>query len=341
MIVRTDRIGDVVLTTPALKALRVAYPEAKISILLAPVTRDIIDGNACVDQILVDDRAGEHRGLLGFMKLIHQVRKNKFDCALILHTKKRTNLLCFLAGIPERIGYKNEKLGCLLNRPLDDTRHKGERHEAQYCLDVLKALSIDCDDLELYLPVKEDALLWVERMKQKHLINNEDRLVAIHAGSSDPSRRWPEYRFAQLIKELIQRYHARIVMIGSPDVCVVTQKIISSVNEELIDLTGQTSVSQLAALLTCCDLLISNDSGPVHMASAVGTPVVSIFTRNQPGINPQRWGPLGPRSRVVSVQPSQSNGKSFKKARPFDTQYMELIDTDEVLEAVDALFKLC
>ena len=97
----------------------------------------------------------------------------------------------------------------------------------------------------------------------------------------------------------------------------------------------------LAALITRCDLLISNDSGPVHVAAGVGTPVISIFTRNQPGINPERWKPLSERSRVVSVTPSQSRDISFKKARSKDAGYVELIATTEVLEAVDSLFKLC
>ena len=90
-----------------------------------------------------------------------------------------------------------------------------------------------------------------------------------------------------------------------------------------------------------CDLLVSNDSGPVHVAAGVGTPVVSIFTRNQPGINPERWKPLGNKARVVSVSPNESSGISFKKAQPIDTQYLELVSTEAVLEAVDSLFKLC
>ena len=104
---------------------------------------------------------------------------------------------------------------------------------------------------------------------------------------------------------------------------------------------GKTTVGQLAGLLMGCSLLVSNDSGPIHVAAGVGTPVVSIFTRNQPGINPERWRPLGENTRVVSVFPSQSKGISFKKAQSKDIKYLELIPVKAVLEAVDSLFKLC
>ena len=104
LIVRTDRIGDVVLTTPAIMALRRHYPNAKISILVTPQTRELVDGNSCIDEVIIDDRKGEHKGY-GFFKLIGLLRQKRFDVAVNYHTKKRTNLACFLAGIPIRIGY--------------------------------------------------------------------------------------------------------------------------------------------------------------------------------------------------------------------------------------------
>ena len=341
LIVRTDRIGDVVLTTPAIKALREAYPGSKISILVAPATRDLVDGNICLDEVLVDDREGEHKGLRGFIKLIKSLRKEKFDCALLLHTKKRTNLTCFLSRIPVRIGYKNNKFGFLLNRPIPDVRYKGEKHEAQYCLDVLKEIGIECHDVDVDLPVKEDALRWVDQFRREHNISENDRLIAIHAGASDPAKRWPENRFAELVDALIGRYHAKIVMIGASDADSIIKRIISLAKNDAVNLAGKTTVGQLAGLLMGCGLLVSNDSGPVHVAVGVGTPVVSVFTRNQPGINPERWRPLGEKARVVSVLPSQNSDISFKKAQPKDIKFLELIPTKEVLEAVDSLFKLC
>ena len=341
LIVRTDRIGDVVLTSPVIKALREARPDSRISILVAPATRDLVDGNICLDEVLVDDRNGEHKGLLGFIKLIKRLRRQKFDYVLVLHTKKRTNLACFLSGIPVRIGYKNNKFGFLLNRPIPDVRHKGESHEAQYCLDVLKEIGIESHDMDIALPVKEDALRWVDQFRREHHISEQDRLFAIHPGASDPSKRWPESRFAEAVDTLIDQYQAKIVMVGASDIDPIAKKIISLSKNQAVNLVGKTTVGQLAGLLMRCDLLVSNDSGPVHVAAGVGTPVVSIFTRNQPGINPERWKPLGEKARVVSVSSFQSGGISFQKAQEADMKYLELIPAKAVLEAVDALFKLC
>jgi heptosyltransferase II len=341
LIVRTDRMGDVVLTTPAIKALREAYPDARISILVVPATRELVDSNMCLDEVLIDDHPGEHRGLLGFLKLVGTLRKKKFDCALVLHTKKRANLACFLAGIPVRIGYKNNKFGFLLNRPIVDVRYKGEKHEAQYCLDVLKEIGVTSQMLEVDLPVKEEALQWVDRIFAENHILETDRLIAIHPGASDPAKRWPVVKFAELANCLIERYRIKIVMIGASSSKDISKEIIASIKGVVIDLTGRTTVGQLAAILMRCEMLISNDSGPVHVAAGVGTPVVSIFTRNQPGINPERWKPLGDRAKVVSVRLSQSIGISFKKAQTMDAGYLELIPTEAVLEAVDSLYKLC
>ncbi len=166
-------------------------------------------------------------------------------------------------------------------------------------------------------------------------------MIAIHPGASDPAKRWPENRFAELMDNLVERYKAKIIMIGASGMTDIVGKITSSTKGKAIDLTGKTTIGQLTALLMRCDLLVSNDSGPVHIAAGVGTPVVSIFTRNQPGINPERWKPLGKQARTVSVLPSQNSGISFKKARTPDIKYLELIPTEAVLEAVDSLFKLC
>ncbi len=334
-------MGDVVLTTPAIKVLREAYPKAKISILVSPATRDLVDGNICLDEVLIDDRNGKHKNLGGFIALIKMLHHRQFDCALIFHTKKRTNVTCFLAGIPVRIGYKNNKFGFLLNRPIEDVRHRGEKHEAQYCLDILKEIGVTSDRCDIDLPVKESALRWVDQLCLEHGITSTDRLVAIHPGASDPAKRWPENRFIDFVNRLIEIHKVKVIVVGASNVIDIARTIISSAKVEIIDVTGKTTIGQLAALLMRCDLLVSNDSGPVHVAAGVGTPVVSIFTRHQPGINPERWGPIGEQARVVSVVPSQSSGFSFKKAQKPGSEYLELIPTEAVLEAVDSLFKLC
>jgi len=308
LIVRTDRIGDVVLTTPAIKAVSQAYPGSRISILLSPATYDLVHGNPYVDEILFDDRALLHKGPLGFLRLVREISSKKFDLVIIFHTKRRYNLACFAARIPCRLGYKNNKFGFMLTHPLKDTRSLGEKHEAEYCMEVLKAIGIENKELDLFVPVQKDAEEWMLNwMTENNLKSNE--LIVIHPGASDPAKCWSSANFAKLVDALIDRYNFKIVLIGSTPTIPLALDIMSQVrfSSNLIDLTGKTTLAQSVSLLRHSRLLISNDSGPVHVAAGVGISVISLFLRDQPGINAERWQPLGLKSFILSNVPSPFN----------------------------------
>jgi len=339
LIVRTDRIGDVILTTPAIEALRKSYPNSKISILVSPQTKELVIGNPNLDEVIVDDRNNLHKGFLGFLKMIFLVRSKKFDLAILYHTKKRTNALCFFAGIPYRIGYRNNKFGFLLTYQIKDVRHHGLKHEAEYCLDVLREIGIDTHEINLYLPLQKEAKEWVEGMFRRSELSLQDNLIAIHPGASCPTKIWPMKRFAELIDQLNMKYPSKVIIVGHSDVRNLADELKSMTKAPVVDLVGQTTISQLVSLLKKCAILISNDSGPVHIAAALGTPVVSIFTRNQPGINPERWRPLG--ERIMAVYPEKQEKISFVKGEKIDPSYLESIQTAKVLEAVDSIIKLC
>lgn len=330
LVVRTDRIGDVVLTSPAFKVLRESFPYAKISVLVTPTTKELVEGNPNIDHVLVDDRKDEHGGVFGFWRLMNSLREKRFDCAIIFHTKRRANALCFFAGIPTRVGYRNNKWGFLLTDPVADKRHEGIKHESQYCLDVIRHLGVTVGSGVVFLPLQKEAEEWAEAwLKEQKILLLKDSLIAVHPGASGPEKQWTKAGFSQVIQQLIDKYSAKVVMIGSSDIQPVAQEIQMLAQRPVWDLTGKTTVSQMASLLKRCTFLISNDSGPVHVADAVGTPVISIFTRNQPGINSARWKPVSGRGRVLSPA-LQKPG-----APP------ENVPVQDVLEAVDALFKLC
>ena len=291
LIIRTDRIGDVVLTTPAIKALRKAYPMAKLSILVAPSTKDLVWPSPYLDEVLVDDRAGRHQGVIGLLKLARDIRRKHFDAVFVFHTKRRSNLVAFLAGIPFRTGYKNEKLGFLLTNPIKDFRTQGQKHEAQYCLDVLKTIGAENNDLDLFVATQKEAEIWANEWLNSYEVKSGE-MIAVHCGSSDPAKCWPVEKFAKLMDALHQRYNLKIVLLGAGDTVECSHQIKQQTTFTPLDVTGQTSLAQTVSLLRRCRLLISNDSGPVHIAAAVGINVISLFMRDQPGINPQRWKPL-------------------------------------------------
>lgn len=339
LIVRTDRIGDVILTTPAIRALRVMYPASRLTMLVQPATVDLVKGNPFLDEILVDDRQETHKGFWGYGRLALTLRQKGFDLAIIFHTKKRTNLLCFLAGIPERLGYANNKFGFLLTHKVRDDRPCGVKHETGYCLDLLEPLGREEIALEAFLPLQKEAEEWAEDLFRKWGNLSATGVVAVHPGASCPTKKWPAARFGELINILEERYGCGVILIGGKDNRETADQVLSVTRSPVRDMTGQTTVAQLASLLKRCRLLISNDSGPVHIADALKVPVISIFTRNQPGINPERWGPLGERSRALS--PPLQKGISFAKGEVTDPRYLGYIQTEWVLEAVDSLFKLC
>ena len=211
LIVRTDRIGDVVLTTPVIAALRRAYPTSRISIMVTPMTRELVDGNPALDEVIVDDRAGVHNGPLGFIRLVRLVRSRRYDVALIYHTKKRTNSLFFLAGIPRRIGYHNNKFGFLLTDKIADTRPRGIKHEVEYCLDLVRYMGVVVDSWKLFIPVHKDSEEWAGRFLRDNGAHDGQRLIAIHAGASCPSRRWSLDKFIELIKRVAGRHGVHVV----------------------------------------------------------------------------------------------------------------------------------
>ena len=338
LIVRTDRIGDVVLTTPVISALRENYPHARISILVTPETREIVDGNPYLDSVIIFDRKKAHKNFGELLKFISSLREQKFDLSIILHTKKIINLICFLAGIPHRVGYRNEKLGFLLTDRLKDTRAEGSKHEVEYSLDVLRHLGMTVGQPKIYLPVQEEAERWAEKFLQEKHLTGSDRLIAVHPDASCVSKRWPPKNFAELINQIQKKYPVKIIMIGGNLSRGIVSEIISFVQQPVIDLSGKTTVSQLISLLKRCQLLISNDSGPVHLASGVRIPVISIFGRNQAGLSPVRWRPLSEKSVVFHKEV----GCQICLAHNCDINFkcLEAVTPQEVYEAFERLTHL-
>ena len=336
LIVRTDRIGDVLLSTPVIKALRQKFPQAYISMMVSPYARDIVEGNPCLDEVIVYDKEGKHRGLFGSLKFASRLKKKKFDLAIILHPTNRVHLLTFLAGIPERLGY-NRKLGFLLTRSIEHAKQKGQKHEAEYNLELLGNLGITGNARDLFMPVRNDSEKWAENLFNKEGIRDTDKILAINPGASCPSKIWPAERFAEAAEKLSQRYNFKIIILGGPKDMHLADKVSREIKVKAINLSGRTSVSQMASILKRSVLFISNDSGPVHIASALGTPVISIFGRNQAGLSPRRWGPLGKQDKYLHKEVGCIQCLAHNCAREFAC--LKAIGVSDVLAAAESILE--
>ncbi len=298
LIVRTDRIGDVLLSTPVIKALRYNYPDAYIAMMVSPYAKDIVEGNPYLDKVIIYDKDGKHKSWQRSVKFARNLKKKKFDLAIVLHPTNRVHLVTFFAGIPRRIGY-NLKLGFLLTDRIKHAKQLGQKHELEYNLDLVRHLGIPAEDKTLFMPLKLESEKWAKELFKEEGLKETDKLLAIHPGASCPSKVWPNERFAQVADRLAEKYGFKILVVSGPKDIALAQNVLGHLRYPAVNLAGKTSVSQLASILKRCSLFISNDSGPVHVASAVGTPVISIFGRNQPGLSPRRWGPTGKNDRVL------------------------------------------
>ncbi len=334
LIVRMDRIGDVVLSTPAIHTVRDAYPDSHIAVLVRPYARDIVEGNPYINEVFTYDKYRNGKNLWGNIKFIMNLRRKKFDLAIILHPKNSTHLISFLAGIPKRVGY-DKKLGGLLTTKIPHTKQFGLKHEIDYTLNVLRYLGIEPKDRGLYVPLNKKSEEKIAGIFNRNGVSGNDMVVTIHPGASCPSRRWNLKSFAKVADTLANKYGAKIVIMAGSEDKIFGDKVAEHMTTNPLNLSAKTSVSDLASILKRSNLFISNDSGPVHIACAVGTPTISIFGRNDRGLSPMRWGPVGKNDAALHKDVDCEICLAHNCRRGF--KCLDAISVEEVLAAADRI----
>ncbi|KPK98391.1 MAG: hypothetical protein AMJ95_04415 [Omnitrophica WOR_2 bacterium SM23_72] len=336
LIVRTDRIGDVVLSTPVIRALREAYPASFIAMMVSPYTKDMVEGNPYLDETILYDKDARHKSWWSSMQFAATLKKKKFDLALVLHPTNRVHLITFFAGIPRRIGF-NRKFGFLLTDRIPHEKQFGEKHESEYNLDFVRFIGIEPRSKSLFVPISKDCKQWADELLSQAGIKKTDRLLVIHPGASCPSKIWPNDRFAEVADRLIEKYGFKVFIVAGQKDKVLSQQVVNRMHHAAVNLAGEISLSQLTSLLRRSHLFISNDSGPVHIASALDLPLISILARNEPGLSPRRWGPLGERSRTLHKEVGCIKCLAHNCKKEFAC--LKAISVEDVLEAADFLLK--
>ncbi len=296
LIIRTDRMGDVVLSVPVISNLRRAYPDSYIAFMCRPYTRGLLEDNPEVNEVIVYDKYGIHKSFPATWRFARDLRRKNFDLAVVLHPTNRAHLIAYLAGIKTRVGW-DRNLSWLLTEKIPHRKHRGEKHESEYTLDILRALDIQVRDVPLFVPVKDSARRSVGEMLKKKGIDEGQDFVVIHPAASCPSKRWKQRSFVALIKKIRQNLNLPVVVTTAESEKEFAGEVAGE--EGVIDLRGALSLFELTALLERAKLFVSGDSGPVHIAAALGIPVISIFGRSNPGLSPTRWRPLGEKSLFI------------------------------------------
>ena len=296
LIVRTDRLGDVILTLPMLPVLRRRYPGAHIGMLLSTYTGEIVTGNPFVDELIWYD---DGRNRLPFNAMLREIRRRRFNAVVVAHPTLRLALLMFLARIPLRIGSGYRYYSFLFNQRVYEHRKDAKRHEVEYNLNLLRLL--DClptDDVEFAVVVSEEDRMSTEQLIRFRDMGVGDELVVLHPGSGGSAREWPPRNFAELAGRLWNERRSKIVVTGMPGDERKGELIVSATHGNALSLVGKLRVKQLAALVQSADIVIANSTGPLHIAAAVGTPVVGLYPQLTP-MSAARWGPYTSRKRVL------------------------------------------
>ncbi len=332
LIIRTDRMGDVILSTPVIRALRKALPDAHLAMMVRPEHRELVEGHPDLNGVILFDKEGEDRGLSGTLRLARRLRQEQFDTAVILHSTNRVILLAWLAGIRRRVGYAR-RLPWLLTDRLPYVKREGGRHEAEYNLELLKFLDIQADHPKPFVQTTPAQEAKVEAFLKNRAGGANSPLAVLHPGASCPSKRWPPERFSQVADSLIDECGACVVVVTGPEEIARGEQVARLMRNAPLRALGLFSPGELACLFKRSRCLVSNDSGPVHLAAAVGTPVVAIFGRWGGGLSPTRWGPLGDSHRIlhhdVGCRPCLAH------RCPIDFVCLKAVSVEEVLTAVE------
>lgn len=293
LFIRTDRLGETLLNLPAVAAITAALPDASVSLLVHPDLQPLLAGLPGVSEVLADQAGGSwwHRA----WRLSRRLSGRRFDAAIVSNPKKELHAAVWLARIPVRVGY-DRKWGGLLTHRIPDRKTLGDRHEVEYNFDLVRALDLPVQILPWRFPSLSHEQAELFRLPELAGLRPSDLLVAVHPFTSNPAKQWPPERFRELIGRLAQT--TRVVVIGG---AAERERAAAVVPERgAIDAVGRLSLRQSAALLQRARLLISNDSGPVHLAAAVGTPVLALFGAAHGPAGPGRWGPWGEGHTVLA-----------------------------------------
>jgi heptosyltransferase-2 len=320
-------IGDAVLSLPALAALKAGRSEAEIWVVAQEWVKDLFTSGTPADGV-VTLSGGTSLG--GLRSAARRIRQEGFDAGLLLTNSFGSALVFALARIPKRWGYKRDSRGFLLTQSVPFDGAAAPVHQAEYYLRLIRGLGIKTPPTPMRLALapgeKEAARKLLDSLGLKR--DKKKPLVILNPGASyGPAKRWPVERFAGLASRLQAARSARIVITGSPEEAELADRLASSMSRQPVILSGRTSLRGLLGILSCAELFITNDSGPMHMANALGIPVVGLFGPTDPVVTRPYQPPFTVLWKGAACWPC------LYRSCPYGHQCMTAIEPEEVLEA--------
>jgi len=331
--------GDIVLTTPLIRATHESFPAAGLTFCTTEAGASLLAGMTYLDSLIVFDKHGRDRGILGMSKTVSRLRREGFDLALSAHRSFRSALILAMAGIPVRVGFDKSAAPRLYTHLAE---RKPEDHETERNLSLLGPLGIEIEGLsgKPVLPVTGEEANHVFGCLGVGLPRGTGPLVIVAPGSVWGTKQWFAERFAELIQWLVDNRAARVIMSGSPGDRKQADKVVAACKREVLDLVGSTDLRALAALIRNADLVVCGDSAPMHIAWAMDVPTVAIFGATTPDLG---FAPLSPRCRVVEIKSLECRpcGEHGPKRCPLDHfRCMRWITAEMVADACKEMLAL-
>jgi predicted lipopolysaccharide heptosyltransferase III len=291
LIIKLRYIGDVLLATPTVRAIKAAWPDVRVTTMVNRGTEDVLSGNPDLDEIMVLDK-----GSLGAQsRLIAGLRHRQFDTVIDLTDGDRSAFLSWISGAPVRIGFNDEQRwrGHYYTKIVPSV--PGTRHRVDRDLEALKPIGIQASskDPQLWLTPEEEKS--ADELLDQLGVQRSQSMMILQPGARYWFKAWPQERFAELADRLTAHYSCQVLIGGSHQDIDLAEQIRQIAKSKPIVMAGRTTIKQFAAIAKKSALFVGSDSGAMHMASAVGTPVVALFGPS----NPREWGPRGGPVEVI------------------------------------------
>jgi heptosyltransferase III len=285
LIIKLRYIGDVLLATPALRAIKVTQPDARVTMMVNRGTEDVLSGNPDLDEIIVLDKGS----LAAQSRLISGLRSRRFDTVIDLTDGDRSAFLSWVSGALIRIGFNDEQRwrGHYYTQVVQSV--PGVRHRIDRDLEALKLLGIQAGSKDPQLWLTPEEMNSADQLLNQLGVQRSQPMVILQPGARYWFKAWPPERFAELADQLVSQYGCQVLIGGSNQDIDLAEQIRQMAKCNPIVMAGRTTIKQFAAIAKKSVLFVGSDSGAMHIASAVGTPVVGMFGPS----NPREWGPRG------------------------------------------------
>ena len=323
-------VGDAIMTTPAIRAIRRNFASAHITILAKPWVAPVFQHNQDIDEVMLYQADGRHSGWRGLLRLANDLREQHFDLAILFQNAFEAALLAFLAGIPRRMGFTTDARTALLTERIRTWRPLKRGHLIDYYLGLIHGAGLTLHGRQLTVVISREEHLEARKYLTRMEIT-QGLLVGLNPGATfGTAKRWLPDRFAELGRRMIAEQKARILIFGGPSEADLGRQLATDIGQGATNLCGQTTLRLAMALIGQCGLFVTNDSGLMHVAAALDIPQVAIIGPT----DPVATGPVNDHSSMVYLPEACEFSPCLQSHCPIvDHRCMTAIPVDLVMQA--------